>query len=780
MASSAIPPPPLLLLSLLPLYAAASNVTLGSSLSTTSDNPSSWVSPSGDFAFGFRQLNNTNIFLLAIWYARIPDQTIVWQANTNSPVQAGSNIELTANGLNLTDPNGLTIWSAQQNSAISYGAMLDTGNFILSATNTYIYVWQSFDYPTDTILPTQILPLGGMLYSKLSATNYTKGRFELHFMNGDLQLNPIAWPTKYKYTYYYNSGTANPNSSLSGVQLVFNQSGDVFILLGNGSNFQLWQNIFRNSNNYYRATLDFDGVFREYACAKSSDGNQRWSVVGYIPENICANLIDKDYGSGACGYNSYCVANGASISCYCPPGFSYIDPNNENGGCAPDFPPNCEVDNRKSNPEDMYDLIELQDINFPFGDYDQLGPYNSTQCGQACLQDCNCAVSIFNGSYCWKKRLPMSNGRRETALAFVKVMKGIVSSDPISNSKHDKKVIWLSVLFGSSGLFNILLLGVISLMIFSRRQRKSRKDINDSSVFETNLHVFTFEELKKATEEFKEELGRGSFGIVYKGVVKYGSKTQVAVKKLDKLSQGGEMKFKAEVTAIGRTHHRNLVQLLGYCCEGPHRILVYEFMSNGSLENFIFGIPRPDWYQRVQVALGIARGLVYLHEECTTPIIHCDIKPQNILIDELFIPRISDFGLAKSLQLNQTRTHTGIRGTRGYIAPEWFRYVPVTVKVDVYSFGVMLLEIICCRKSVAQEFEDEERAILTDWAYDCFRKGTLDALVENDDVAMNDIKTLQRWVMIAIWCIQEDPLQRPAMSTVLRMLEGYVEVPSPI
>lgn len=233
------------------------------------------------------------------------------------------------------------------------------------------------------------------------------------------------------------------------------------------------------------------------------------------------------------------------------------------------------------------------------------------------------------------------------------------------------------------------------------------------------------------------------------------------------------------MTAIGKTHHKNLVQLLGYCNEGPHRLLVYEFMSNGSLANFLFGIPRPDWFQRVKVALGIARGLVYLHEECSTPIIHCDIKPQNILIDDLFIPRISDFGLAKSLLYNQTRTHTGIRGTRGYVAPEWFKNVPVTVKVDVYSFGVMLLEIICCRKSVVQESEDEERAILVDWAYDCFKEGSIDALVDNDDAAMNDIETLRRWVMIAIWCIQEDPLRRPTMSMVIQMLEGYVEVPIP-
>ncbi|KAG5539961.1 hypothetical protein RHGRI_020258 [Rhododendron griersonianum] len=698
MASSEIPP--LLLLSLLPFLPlnAASNVTLGSSLSATSDNNPSWVSPSGDFAFGFRQLNNTDIFLLAIWYAQLPDQTIVWHANTTSPVQTGSNIELTANGLNLTDPNGLTIWTAQPaNSTISYGVMLDTGNFILSGTNTAVYVWQSFNYPTDTILPTQILPLGGMLYSKLSETNYAKGRFELHFMNGDLQLNPVAWPTETQYSSYYSSGTANPNSSLSGFQLVFSQSGDIYILLGNGGTFPLWPYIFPNSSNYYRATLDFDGVFREYAYPKSSVGNESWSVVGYIPENICADLTTNDLGSGACGYNSYCMANGSTTSCHCPPGFSFIDPNNDYGGCAPDFPQDCGVDNGASNPEDLYDLIEVQNVNFPFGDYDSLGPYNLTQCEQACLQDCNCVVAIFNGILCWKKRLPMSNGRQQTAMAIFKVRKHSVanttplggSSDPISNSKKDKLVFWLSLLFGSSGLFNILSLGVISLMIFKSCRRKSREAIHDSSVFETNLHVFTFEELKKATDGFKEELGSGSFGIVYKGVLKYGSKTQVAVKKLDKLSQGRDREFKAEVTAIGRTHHKNLVQLLGYC-------------------------------------------------------------------------------------------HEGIRGTRGYVAPEWFRNVPVTVKVDVYSFGVMLLEIICCRKSVAQEFEDEERAILTDWAYDCFTEGTLDALVENDDAAMNDIETLRRWVMTAIWCVHEDPLQRPAMSTVLRMLEGYVEVPIPI
>jgi serine/threonine protein kinase len=169
---------------------------------------------------------------------------------------------------------------------------------------------------------------------------------------------------------------------------------------------------------------------------------------------------------------------------------------------------------------------------------------------------------------------------------------------------------------------------------------------------------------------------------------------------------------------------------------------------------------------------------LYLHEECSTQIIHCDIKPQNILIDDYYNARISDFGLAKLLAINQSQTKTAIRGTKGYVAPEWFRNTPVTVKVDVYSFGVLLLEIICCRRSVDLEISGTG-AILTDWAYDCYRHGTLDALIEDDMGAMNDVSTLERAMKVAIWCIQEVPSLRPTMRKVTQMLEGVVEVPAP-
>ncbi|XXG56645.1 hypothetical protein AAC387_Pa03g4006 [Persea americana] len=151
-------------------------------------------------------------------------------------------------------------------------------------------------------------------------------------------------------------------------------------------------------------------------------------------------------------------------------------------------------------------------------------------------------------------------------------------------------------------------------------------------------------------------------------------------------------------------------------------------MSNGSLASFIFGSPKPDWHQRKQIVLGIARGVMYLHEECSTQIIHCDIKPQNILLDDSYTARISDFGLAKLLKADPTRTNSSIRGTKGYVAPEWFKKMAITAKVDVYSFGVMLLEIIYCRKHLESVPENREDAILVDWAWDCYNERRLDLL----------------------------------------------------
>ncbi|XP_024156307.2 G-type lectin S-receptor-like serine/threonine-protein kinase LECRK4, partial [Rosa chinensis] len=214
----------------------------------------------------------------------------------------------------------------------------------------------------------------------------------------------------------------------------------------------------------------------------------------------------------------------------------------------------------------------------------------------------------------------------------------------------------------------------------------------------------------------------GFFWNCLQRIIQIGSGVQVAVKNFNCVIQDGEKEFKTELNIIGQTHHKNLVHLVGYCDEGQQRSLVYEFLSNGTLASFLFGDEKPSWRQRMEIACGVAKGLLYLHEECTTQIILCDIKPQNILLDDNYIAWISDFGLAKLLMTNQSKTHTAIRGTKGYVAPEWFRNTAIATKVDVSSFGVVLPEIICCRRSVDMENNCEEKAISTDWVYDCYRE----------------------------------------------------------
>ncbi|KAL3747787.1 hypothetical protein ACJRO7_016577 [Eucalyptus globulus] len=612
----------LLLLVTLPLSAKAQtngNLTLGSSL-TADDQNSSWLSPSGEFTFGFRKMGQ-GAHLLAIWFEKIEDKTIVWSANGDNLAPEGSKIQLTTDGqLVLADPNGRELWSPSLTVAgIAHAAMLDTGNFVLVSQN-YVNLWETFSQPTDTMLPTQQLDLLRIspplsprtlqislsLFTRTKVNgcyfemNYSTGRFHFKLKNdGNLAFYATSDPWLASDTYWVS------NTNDSGFRLIFNQSGQVYLTARNGTLLKLVTSNTVPTNEFYqRAILEYDGVFRQYVHPKGANSSSAlalgWSMVSSpIPPNICQS-IRQTTSSGACGFNSYCaLGDDQRPRCHCPPGYIPLDSTNEMNGCRQDFvPQSCDRSRPKA---DQFALHEMLRTNWPMNDYERTAAQTEDRCREACLADCFCAVAIFGGSgTCYQKKIPLSNGRKdhsEVGKALIKVrINNSTSKSTRDGNKNSTLIIIGSVLLSSSVFVNLLLLLITYLIYRSFRSRDSKLSKPVQINQATGMQTFTYQELQEAIDEFKEELGRGAFAIVYRGVLGSKDTNFVAVKVLATRTGESEKEFEREVSTIGRTDHKNLVQLLGYCNEGQHRLLVYEFMSNGTLADFLFGASRPSWY----------------------------------------------------------------------------------------------------------------------------------------------------------------------------------------
>ncbi|KAL6961086.1 histidine kinase osmosensor, partial [Sarracenia purpurea var. burkii] len=329
-----------------------------------------------------------------------------------------------------------------------------------------------------------------------------------------------------------------------------------------------------------------------------------------------------------------------------------------------------------------------------------------------------------------------------------------------------------------------LTLGFICLLIFGLgsflhwRQRQNQEiffDIKDryhEEVSLGNLRRFHFRELQVATDNFssKNILGKGGFGNVYKGYLQDG--TAVAVKRLKDGGATGDRQFQTEVEMISLAVHRNLLRLYGFCMTATERLLVYPYMPNGSVATRLKAKPILDWGTRKRIALGAARGLLYLHEQCDPKIIHRDVKAANILLDEYCEAVVGDFGLAKLLDHEDSHVTTAVRGTVGHIAPEYLSTGQSSDRTDVFGFGILLLELITGQRALEFGKAANQKGAMLDWVRRIHQEKKLDLLVDKDLKNKYDRIEVEETVQVALLCTQYLPGLRPKMSEVVRMLEG--------
>ncbi|KAB2033629.1 hypothetical protein ES319_D04G031700v1 [Gossypium barbadense] len=787
----------LLLLSSLCVKQSSSIISLGSSLSSATQSIP-WRSPSGRFAFGFYSQGGG--LSVGVWLdgGGKNDNKVIWTANRDDPpLHATATLTLNEKGLLLS--SGVSgenkVIASPNDSAVSVfsASMLDSGNFVLYNKVNHT-IWESFEHPTDTLLGGQALLTNHELISSSSENDHSSGRFHLRMqLDGNLVLYPLNVDDA-ATTAYWATGTNGVNLSLrlflnstGFLQLINNTDSSIYLEI----NYRFYQEVSYNDHNenttttsndgiVHSATLDVDGNFQLYTHQFEPSGGFRTSRVSRALKDYCKVV-------GFCGINSYCTFNDDRAYCACLPGTDFIDPQRDTLGCKRNYS-EAHCKGGKDNIP-LYNITPLQNIVWTTGIFYSEELMSMSACSQTCLEDCNCEAAQFSGGVCRKQKLPLWYLLRQegdndvSSTVFLKMGirsleadDGTVPHELKPQIKRKDPTLKILLLTFSLVACSCALLAISGVFIFKFRVLRYKRLLeigNLGLTGELTLTSFSYNELKRATNGFKEELGKGSFGAVYKGSLNRG-RNLIAVKRLEKLVEEGEREFQAEMRAIGRAHHKNLVRLLGYCAEDSKRVLVYEYMGNGSLADLLFkSRQRPDWDERTRIALDVARGILYLHEECETPIIHCDIKPQNILMDDYWRAKISDFGLAKLLMGDHTRTFTVVRGTRGYMAPEWHKNIPISAKADVYSYGIVLLETVFCRRNLDTTVSNPEEIILSILVYKCLVEKKLDKLVLGEEV---DKKSLERMVMVALWCIQDEPALRPSIKTVVMMLEGITDI----
>ncbi|XP_033135288.1 G-type lectin S-receptor-like serine/threonine-protein kinase SD2-5 isoform X2 [Brassica rapa] len=706
-----------------------------------------------DFGFGFITTpDDVTLFTLSIIHKS--SSRLIWSANRASPVSNYDKLQFQANGaivLRREEGGGSEVWRLDNaNKNASRMELRDSGNLVVVSGDDGASIWESFDHPTDTLITNQVFKQGMKLTSNASySSNMT---YSLEIKSGDMFLS-VNSLTPQVYWSMGNDrgrivdkdgGVVTSSSLLRNSWMFFDDKQSL-----------LWQFLIshnRDDNSTWIAVLGNNGVI---SFTILGSGEFAADSLTKIPTDKCAT-------PEPCSPYYLCSVRKV---CQCVSGLSSAQSDCKTGITSP-----CKKTN--NNATLSVKLVNAGDSV----DYFALGfasPFtnntNLDSCKEFCNSNCSCLGLFFQNSsgncflFDW---IGSFKSIASGGSGFISYIKVATNDSGVENKRDDdgKHFPYIVIIIVFVAIFIICLL----IFAFCRIHRRTKARLLAS---------------QETTHSFVNILpGQGGFGSVFKGTLPDGS--HIAVKQLEGIGQG-KKEFKAEVSTIGSIHHQNLVHLTGFCEEGAHRLLVYEYLAKGSLERWIFkrrdGDILLDWDTRFNIAVGTAKGLAYLHEDCDARIIHCDIKPQNILLDDDFNAKVSDFGLAKLMTREQSHVFTTLRGTRGYMAPEWITTYAISEKSDVYSYGMVLVELIRRRKNKESLLAS---ASFPAYAFKRMREGLLIENVDWDmeegegvDV-MND-ERVQRAMKTAFWCIQEDMHLRPSMSKVVQMLEGVFPVLQP-
>ncbi|OMP02371.1 hypothetical protein CCACVL1_02822 [Corchorus capsularis] len=740
------------------------------------------VSAAGVFQLGFFTPRNSSNYYIAIWYKRVSQLTTIWVANREKPIRDiySSVLKISDGNLVLFNESQVPIWStniSSTNSTSVVAVLLDDGNLVLrdgpNSSTILLYLWQSFDHPAHNWIPGSKLSFNKRTNQSQRFTSWKSlddpapGLFSLELDPSETNQIIIVWNRSIQY---WKSGSWDEQrESFSLVpEMTMLSSYNLSFSYFSNENESYFIYSFYNSSTITQNIMDVSGQIK---VSTWLDDSKEWSLHYAQARKQCEVYA-------FCG--AFGICNDKSIQfCNCLTGFEPTSQEDWNqqvypGGCARKSKLECEnaVGNGR---EDQF--VENPRIGFP------TNPQHATAnnimgCKLICLKNCSCSAYAYdnnNGCLIWTGDLFNLQQLGEDD-DEVKTLHIRLAYSEFSSPTNKKKLIIVAVAV-SSGL---VLLGLTMFII----KRRWRTTIISTNPTENSLMAFGYKDLQKATNNFSEteKLGKGGFGSVFKGTFPDGS--LIAVKKLEGINQG-EKQFRTEVSIVGVIDHVNLIRLRGFCSEGSRKLLAYDYLPNGSLDKHLFHAKDSqvlDWKTRYQIALGAARGLAYLHDKCRDTIIHCDIKPENILLDADFCPKVADFRLAKLVGREFSRVLTTLRGTMGYLAPEWISGQAITPKADVYSYGMMLLEIVSGRRNFqVQHSEDEGTAFFpaTVAIQVSTEGGDVLSLLDSRLNGNVNVEELSRICTVACWCIQDDEIQRPTMSQVVQILEGVLEVSQP-